>query len=48
MNLQCTPKSYIGLIGSLAFVGAAISCFFLPAAGDVYGRYATYMVVSWL
>jgi hypothetical protein len=48
MNLQCTPKSYIGLIGSLAFVGAALSCFFLPAAGDVYGRYATYMVVSWL
>ena len=29
-NLECTPKSYIGLSGGYAFLGAALACFFLP------------------
>ena len=38
LNMHCTPKAYIGLIGAMAFAGVAISCFFIPALGDKYGR----------
>lgn len=37
-NLPCVKKAYIGLVGALAFFGAAISCLFLPQLGDKYGR----------
>lgn len=30
LNMTCTPKSYIGMLGALAFLGAALSCFFAP------------------
>lgn len=38
INLNCCPSLYIGLIGAMAFAGVAISCFFIPALGDKYGR----------
>lgn len=41
-DLFCTPKSYIGLFGSIAFSGAAIGCFFMPALGDKYGRWIVF------
>ena len=47
-NIQCMPQSAIGLAGALAFLGAALGCFFLPVLGDVYGRYNVFMVVSFL
>ena len=42
LNLYCTPKAYIGALGACAFLGAAIACFFLPYAGDKFGRFAVY------
>jgi len=42
--LICTPKSYIGYFGALAFAGAAIGCFFMPALGDKYGRWFIFQV----
>ena len=42
LNIQCLPRAYIGLIGSLAFVGAFVSCFFIPALGDKFGRYTVW------
>ena len=42
MNLICTPKGYIGAIGSYAFLGAAIACLFLPTVGDRYGRHVVW------
>ena len=46
--MTCMPKIYIGGIGAFAFYGAAMSCFFLPAAGDKYGRYSIYMLTMFL
>ena len=46
MNLYCTPVEAIGVIGAMAFLGAALACFFLPALGDLYGRYNVFMVTS--
>lgn len=42
--MACTPTEYVGFIGAMAFFGAFISCFFLPALGDVYGRYTLWVV----
>ena len=46
MNLQCTPKASIGMIGSLAFLGAALSCFVMPMLGDIYGRMSVYYITT--
>ena len=46
--MQCTPKAAVGIIGAMAFLGAAIGCFFLPVMGDIYGRYNVFMAVSFL
>ena len=35
---------YIGILGALAFGGAAISCFIVPALGDKYGRLLVWSV----
>jgi len=43
LNLTCTSKFYIGLIGSALFAGWAISAAFLPRMADVYGRKPIYM-----
>ena len=48
VNMQCTPKAAVGIIGAMAFLGAAIGCFFLPVMGDIYGRYNVFMAVSFL
>ena len=42
LDLYCTPKEYIGYIGSMVFAGAFISCFFLPVLGDKYGRWIVF------
>jgi len=39
LDLFCQP---VGLIGAYAFLGAALSCLFLPALGDKYGRYPVF------
>ena len=44
LNMQCTPKLYIGMIGAMAFAGVAISCLFIPQLGDKYGRHLCWMV----
>ena len=33
-------------MGAMAFMGCALACFFLPALGDMYGRYNVFMVTS--
>lgn len=38
MNLACTSKAQIGLIGSMQFVGWMIASCFLPRLSDIYGR----------
>ena len=43
LDMYCTPKKYIGALGACAFLGAALACFFLPAFGDKYGRFAIYL-----
>ena len=42
--MQCVKGEYIGLIGAMAFAGVAISCFFIPALGDKYGRLRVFVV----
>lgn len=44
LDLYCTPSAYIGLLGALAFAGAAIGCLFLPIASDKFGRWP---VLQW-
>ena len=44
LNMQCMPKAYIGLVGAMAFGGVFISCFFIPALGDKYGRHMCWAV----
>ena len=48
LDLYCTPGKYIGALGSCAFLGAALACFFLPLFGDMYGRLPVYLVCSLL
>lgn len=38
MDMYCSPKSYIGLMGSLLFLGITLSMLILPAASDKFGR----------
>lgn len=38
LELQCTPKIQIGLIGSMQFVGWAASSFVVPRLSDLHGR----------
>jgi len=42
--MACMPKAYIGGIGAMAFLGAAASCFIVPALGDKYGRYNAWYI----
>ena len=44
LDLTCMPSLYMGYIGAFAFLGAALSCFFLPVAGDVYGRWVMFQI----
>jgi len=46
--MDCMPKAYVGLIGAMAFLGAALSCFVVPALGDKYGRYTAWYITIWL
>ena len=48
LNMDCMKKSYIGLIGAMAFGGAFLSCFIVPKLGDVYGRYVTWFITVFL
>jgi len=41
--MYCMSKSYVGFLGAFAFLGAALSCFFVPALGDKYGRYTVWI-----
>ena len=43
-NLICDKKSYLGILGALAFLGASLACFFLPYCADRFGRYPVFMV----
>ena len=38
LNLTCTPKLQVGLIGSSFFLGWAISCLIIPILADKHGR----------
>lgn len=38
LELYCTSKFEIGLIGSLIFVGFMLGCLVLPTYSDRYGR----------
>jgi len=42
MNIACTPRNYIGAIGSFTFLGSGLACLFLPTLGDKYGRFAVW------
>ena len=44
MDLYCTPKKFIGAIGSFAFSGAMFGCLVLPALADKFGRFSIYIV----
>lgn len=44
LNMNCMPKFYTGLIGVMAFLGAFLSCFFIPALGDKFGRCTVWYV----
>jgi len=37
-QLGCTPKSTIGLFGSLYFAGLLLGSLIVPRASDLYGR----------
>lgn len=43
-NLNCLPSLYLGILGGIAFLGAALACFFLPQLADSFGRYPIFMV----
>jgi MFS family permease len=43
LDLTCTPKSEIGLIGSMFFAGWAVSATFLPRLADLFGRKKVYL-----
>ena len=38
LNLECTDRAYIGLVGSMLFVGWATAATFLPRLSDLFGR----------
>lgn len=38
LDLSCTPKTRIGLIGSSLFIGWALSALFVPRLSDLFGR----------
>ena len=48
MNLTCTPRGYIGAIGSFSFAAAALACLFLPRISDKYGRLIVYRTTIFL
>lgn len=37
-DLHCTPKTWIGLIGSLTFLATAVGALTAPPLGDKYGK----------
>ena len=44
LDLTCTKKVFIGLIGSSYFIGFAISSVFVPRYADLYGRKKPYFI----
>jgi MFS family permease len=44
IDLKCSSKAAIGLIGSMQFVGWAIASAILPRLSDIYGR--KYILIS--
>lgn len=44
LNLECTPKEQIGLVGSMLFAGWGIAAIFLPRQADVFGRKKVYLI----
>ena len=43
MDLHCTSKAQIGLIGAMIFIGWALGATFLPRLSDIYGRKPVYL-----
>ncbi|TNV80510.1 hypothetical protein FGO68_gene767 [Halteria grandinella] len=43
LDLTCTPKEQIGLIGSMLFAGWAFAAVWLPRLADVFGRRTVYL-----
>lgn len=44
LDLTCTPKAKIGLIGSMYFAGYTTSAVILPRLSDLYGRKIVYFI----
>lgn len=44
LDLECTPKAQIGLIGSIFFAGWAFAATFVPRLSDLYGRRVVFMI----
>ena len=36
--MHCVPRTYIGGLASLMFLGFAVSSLIMPYTGDLYGR----------
>ena len=46
LDAYCLPKPFIGYMGAMAFMGAALACFFLPMFCDMYGRKYVFIISS--
>lgn len=44
LDLACTPKAKIGLIGSMYFAGYTTSAILLPRFSDLFGRKLIYFI----
>ena len=38
LGMQCTPKVYFGMMGSIVFAGWCFASLFVPRLADIYGR----------
>jgi MFS family permease len=46
LDMYCTEKLYIGLIGASAFAGSAVACLVLPVLGDKIGRLPVFLTTQ--
>jgi hypothetical protein len=47
-DMYCTKSEAIGMLGAFTFLGAALSCFFIPQLADKYGRLPIFTVTMFL
>ena len=48
VNMHCVPRNYVGGLGSMIFIGCAVSSLIMPFTGDLFGRWNSAQFLGFL